>query len=222
MKRSWKRVPGALFHNIGWKLLSLAIAILIWGLVASEPELSTFTTVRVEYKNLADDLEISSEPVSAVVLELRGPSGELHGVTEVRPSVVLDMSNARPGERTYTIGESAVRVARGVRLVRSIPSEVRFHFEPRRTRTVPVEVRFVGQGQNGYEVAHFEVIPIEVRIVGPRSRVARVNSAVTDQIDVSNVVGSSQFNVNLLVEDPYVRLEGSPEATVIITMRKSR
>ena len=114
MKRSWKRISGLLFHNIGWKLLSLAIAVVIWALVASEPELSTFTTVRVEYKNLPDDLEISTEPVSAVVLELRGPSGELDGPTGVlRPSVVLDMSNARPGERTYTIGDSSVRLARG-------------------------------------------------------------------------------------------------------------
>jgi YbbR domain-containing protein len=220
MKRAWKRISGLVLQNIGWKLLSLAIAVLIWALVASEPELSTFVTVRVEYKNLADDLEISSEPVSGVVLELRGPSQELPGATDVRPRVVLDMSNARTGERTYTIGENTVRLPVGVRLIRAIPSEVRFHFEPRRTRTVPVEVRFVGQGQNGYEVAHAEVIPIEVLIVGPRSRVARVNSAVTDQIDVSNVVGVSQFHVNLLVEDPYVRLEGPAEATVQVTMKK--
>src|SRR3954471_17877872 len=120
MKRSWKRILGLLVDNMWWKLLSLAIAVLIWALVASEPELSTFSTVRVEYKNLPDDLEISSEPVSAVALELRGPSGDLHGVTDVRPSVVLDMSNARPGERTYTIGDDTVRLPRGVRLVRAI------------------------------------------------------------------------------------------------------
>jgi YbbR domain-containing protein len=157
--------------------------------------------------------------VSAAVLELRGPSGELR--ENVRPSVVLDMSNARPGERTYTIGDGAVKVARGVRLVRAIPAEVRFNFEPRRTRTVPVEVRFTGQGQNGYEVARSDVIPIEAQIVGPRSRVARVDSAVTDQIDVSNVVGTSQFHVNLSVEDPYVRLVGSPEVTVQVTMKRT-
>jgi len=50
------------------------------GVVANEPELSTFTPVGVEYKNLPDDLEISSDPVSSVTLELQGPSGELPGV----------------------------------------------------------------------------------------------------------------------------------------------
>ena len=104
MKRAWKRISGLVLQNIGWKLLSLAIAVLIWALVASEPELSTFVTVRVEYKNLADDLEISSEPVSGVVLELRGPSQELPGATDVRPRVVLDMSNARTGDQSVPGG----------------------------------------------------------------------------------------------------------------------
>ena len=44
-----------------------------------------------------------------------------------------------------------------------------------------------------------EVEPREVRIVGPRSRVARISAAVvTDLVDVSNVVGGSEFHVNLL------------------------
>jgi YbbR domain-containing protein len=221
MMRNLARFAAGITENARWKLLSLAIAMVIWGLVASEPELSTFTTVRLEYKNLPEDLEISSEPVSTVVLELRGPSGELHGVGEsVRPSVVLDMSNARAGDRTYTIGNGNVKVARGVRMVRAIPSEVRFYFEPRRTRTVPVEVRFTGQGQNGYEVAHTQVEPREAQIVGPRSHVARINSVATDQVDVSNVVGTSEFHVNMLVDDAYVRLNGSSEATVRVTMKK--
>jgi hypothetical protein len=65
------------FHNFGWKLLALAIAVVLWAVVASEPELSEYATVRLEYRNLPDDLEIGSDPVSQVSLELRGPSGEL-------------------------------------------------------------------------------------------------------------------------------------------------
>jgi hypothetical protein len=223
MKRGiGRRLLGLLTENFWWKLLSLVLAVAIWALVATEPELSTFITVRLEYKNLPDDLEISSEPVGTVVLELRGPSGELHLASQdVRSGVILDMSTARAGERTYSLDNGAVRLPRGVRLVRSIPSEVRFRFETRSVRKVPVEVRFVGQGQNGYSLAHSQVDPPEVQVVGPRSRVARITSAITDQIDLSNVVGTEQFRVNVLVEDPYVRLAGPLEATVQVTMKKN-
>lgn len=213
--------------NFVWKVLALAIAVAIWMLVASEPELSTFATVRLEFKNLPDDLEISSEPVSTVSLELRGPSGELHGLSGepsgtggVRPAVILDMAGVQPGERTFPIGNGSVRLARGVHLVRAIPSEVRFTFERRTARMVAVTPRFHGEGSNGYEVAQVDVEPKQVQVVGPASHVARVEQAVTDAVDVSNVVGSKEFRVNAYVEDPFVRLEGSPQVTVSVVMKK--
>ena len=49
---------------------------------------------------------------------------------------------------------------------------------------------------------------------------ARVNEAVTDVVDVSNVVGSSEFHVNAYVEDPFVRLTESPQVMVAVVMKK--
>ena len=57
-KLSW--VLGLVFENFWWKAASLAIAVTIWASVASEPELATFATVRLEYRNLPEDLEIAS------------------------------------------------------------------------------------------------------------------------------------------------------------------
>ena len=124
-----KSLLGLVTRNIGWKLLSLAIALVVWGVVANEPEIATFATVGVEYRNLPEDLEIASDPVTSVKLELRGPSGQLSG--SVSPEVILDMSDVRTGDRTFPIGDGSVKLVRGVQLVRAIPSEVRFRFERR-------------------------------------------------------------------------------------------
>jgi hypothetical protein len=211
------------FQNFWWKLLSLAIAVVLWALVASEPELSEFAAVRLEYRNLPDNLEIGSDPVSEVLLELRGPSGELRGVGDgIQPAVVLDMSDVQPGERTFTIGAGNVKLARGVRLVRSIPSEVRFLFERRMVRLVPVVVRFTGQAPNGYTVASRSVAPDRLEIAGPSSRVARIAAAVTDPVDLSSASGESEFRVNAFVDDSFVRFHFSPQVVVTVTMKKKR
>jgi hypothetical protein len=97
---------------------------------------------------------------------------------------------------------------------------VRFRFEERATRSVPVKPRFSGLGSNGYVVAQVNVEPKQMEITGPASHVARVNEAVTDIVDVSNVVGSSEFRVNAYLEDPFVRLTGSPQVTVSVAMKK--
>ncbi|HEV2445675.1 MAG TPA: CdaR family protein, partial [Candidatus Sulfopaludibacter sp.] len=195
-----KRVPGLLFDNFGWKALSLLIAVVIWAMVASEPELSATATARLVYKNLPDDLEIASEPTSQVTLEVRGPLGELRGLGDgVHPAVVLDMAGVTPGERTFPITSGVVQLNRRVHLMRAIPSEVRFDFERRLVRTVPVRVRISGDGSNGYMVTSRQVQPAELTIVGPSTHVSRIAAAVTDPIDVSNVVGTKEFRVNAFV-----------------------
>jgi len=207
-------------NNLWWKVLSLAIAVVVWGIVANEPELSTFATVGVEYKNLPDDLEISSDPVSSVKLELRGPSGELRGVGDggVRPEVILDMSTVQPGERTFPIGDGNVKLVRGVRLVRAIPSEVRFHFERHAERVVKVIPRFTER--NGYEAADFSVIPDSLIIAGPASRVARLDTVLTDAVNIPAQAGVFDFQVNAYVDDPYVRFPTPQHVTVTVTVRK--
>jgi hypothetical protein len=206
-------------RNFGWKLLSLAIAVFVWGVVANEPELSTFAAVAVKYRNLPDDLEISSDPVSSVKLELRGPSGQLRGVGEggASPEVILDMANAQPGERTFPIGDGNVHPMRGVHLVRAIPSEVRFRFERHEERTIKVIPRF--HERDGYEVAGFSVKPDSIEVAGPASHVAQVGTVLTDEVNVPAEVGSFEYPVNTFVNDPYVRFPGPSRVTVTVTVR---
>jgi hypothetical protein len=211
-----------IFENIGWKLLSLAAAATIWAMVATEPELSTFATTQVEYKNLPSDLEIGSSPLTSVMLELRGPSGQLSGIGDasLHPQIILDMSAAVPGERTFTVEDSVVKLPRGVRLVRAMPAQIRFDFERRFEASVPVTVRVTGEGHDGYFVASQSAQPARLGIVGPASHVARVTEAITDAVDVSQVVGTSEFRVNAFLNDPYVRFQGSPQVEVSVTMKK--
>ena len=223
MTRILKRGLGPFVQNFWWKMLALAVAALIWALVASEPEMSTIASARLEYTNLPEDMEISSDLPETVRLELQGLSGELSDLGEnrgPRPAVVLDMSHARPGETTFAIGAENVKVARGIRLVRAIPSQVRLQFDRRATGSAPVTVRFEGEGQNGYERAHVEVSPASLSIVGPAGHVRRVTAASTDPVNLSNVVGTSQFRVNAYVADSYVRFVNPPLITVTVTMKR--
>jgi hypothetical protein len=221
MKRvQW--ILGLLTENIGWKLLSLAIALVVWGMVADEPELSTFATVGVEYKNLPDDMEISSDPVSSVKLELRGPAGELRGAGDNGSSteVILDMSDVRTGERTFPIGDGNVKLVSGVHFVRAIPSEVRLRFEPRAEKTIKVTPRF--RERTGFELSEFTVTPDTIAIAGPASHVNPLQAVQTDQVNVPASEGSFVYSVNTFVDDQFVRFPGVSHVTVTITVIKKQ
>lgn len=206
--------------NLGWKLLSLAAAVALWVSVASEPELATLRTVPVEYKGVPDDLEISSNFVEDVVLEMRGPSGRLRDMRDARPAVVLDFSSVHlPGERTFTIDSSNASLPRGIQLIRSIPEQLRFKFERRVTRNVPVDVR-LSPPHEGYAVASVQVTPPALTVTGPETTIGRMRTVTTDPLDISGVIASQQYRVNTYLVEPRARFQSPSQVVVQVTVKK--
>jgi YbbR domain-containing protein len=212
-----------LTHNLGWKLLALAVAFLIWFNIASEPELATVFSAPVEYKNYPKDLEISSNIVDTIDVEARGASGTLRDLGDSKVSAIIDFSSVQaPGIRTFTLTQNELKLPRGVELVRAIPAQLRFTFEHRATRALRVEVPQTGALPPGLSIAHIEVQPPELSIAGPESRVAAVTRAESDPLDLNAVKGDSEQTLAVYIREPEVRFLTVPRVTVKIRVRRTR
>ena len=207
-------------RNLGWKIFSLLMATFLWVIFARDPELGAFVSVPVEYKGMPEVLEISSDAVASVSLSIRGSAERLREFAAAPTAVILDFTSIhKPGEITFDIDEENVKLPVGLRLIRAIPAQLRFQFEPRTVREVPVEVRF-GAPQRGYEIARYQARPETVRIVGPESRVHSIESAITDPVDIGTVVSEAEFRVNAFVGDPHVRFQKPAKISVKVFMEK--
>ncbi len=203
-----------LTRNFGWKLLSLAIAVGLWIAVAREPELATSLTVPVEFKNMPEDLDFNSAVPDHVQLELRGQSGRLAHDNLSDVAVVLDLADARPGVRTYTIRDASINLPSGVSFYRAIPSQLTLRFEHVVSREVPVKPAYEHVPQ-GYRVESLAISPDKVRVRGPEERVRNMDGVTTDPIDLTGVVGQKEIRTHVNVGDPQVRLESQ----VVITAK---
>src|SRR5437667_12409085 len=135
------------------------------------------------------DLEVGSDLVGSVSIDLRGPADKVANFNAVKSAVVLDFSMIhKPGEQTFQIDERNVNLPSGMRLVRAIPAQIRLQFERRTQAEVPVQVRFAGSPAKGYQLDRFEAQPTELTLVGPESHVKKIENAVNDPIDLSTVV----------------------------------
>ncbi len=124
-----------LTRNAGWKLFSLLVSLLLWFAFARDPEMGAFVAVPVEYRGMPDDLEISSDLVESVSVDLRGPSEKIANFSAAKSAVVLDFAGIhKPGERTFQIDEQNISVPSGMRLERAIPA-IRTTHPACRTRT---------------------------------------------------------------------------------------
>jgi YbbR domain-containing protein len=210
-------------ENIGWKLLSLAIAVVLWYSVVGEPRYVASVSAPLEFSNVPRDLEISSEKPDTISLELEGPAGQLDQQDLAGVIMVLDLGSiVRPCERAFTLGAGSAKLPSGVRLIRAVPAQIRLRFESRLTREVPVRVRSTGSGNGGREAHRLSVTPLKLRIVGPETLVNAVQYAETDVIDLSGVTGEKEFRVGVFVEDPQVRFESTPQVTVKVGPARGR
>jgi hypothetical protein len=209
------------FRNFLWKLLSLALAMLVWVAIYREPEMTSVLAAPVQFKNIPGALEISSEIVESVDLETHGPAGLLRNLSEKRVSIVLDFSGVHePGERTFNIDRTNTNLPRGVELVRIIPSQLRFTFEPRIVRDVPVVPQVSGVLPGGLHIVKLVSTPPALAVTGPESKVGKISALHTDPVDLSSISEDKNVRVTAYLPNPQLRFKASPEVTVRVLVAK--
>src|SRR5579863_6811308 len=207
-------------RNLGWKLLSLLIAIGLWISVAREPEVATSLSAPVDFRNMRDDLDVDGNLPDRVRLELRGPSGRLTRENLSGVAVVLDLSDAQPGERTYNIRARNLNLPSGVVFYRAVPSQLTLRFDGLVLKDEPVQLTYVNKPP-GYRIASQQFSPTVVRVRGSQDRVRAIDQVSTDPLDLRGVTGDKIFHTHLNVGDPQVRLIEAPvDITVQVKLEK--
>ncbi|MBV8845360.1 MAG: YbbR-like domain-containing protein [Bryobacterales bacterium] len=207
--------------NLGWKVASLLIAMLLWYAVEGAPESVTIHTVPVLYRNLASGLILSSDTPETVRAELRGTSVKLTLASLAQVSAALDLSDVRgPGERTFNLSRENFSLPGGISFLHVIPSQVRLVVDRIAYRDVPVNVRIEGTPPAGYTLVRREITPDKLRISGPERRVTRVEFAETDPIDVSSMTETSEVRVNAFIPDQRVQFDSQSAVIIKLTFER--
>jgi len=209
------------FHNLGLKVFSLAVAVLLWVAVTRDPVAEVAINVPVEFHNSPEHLEISSETIPQVQVRVRGPVRIVRELSPAEVHAIVDLSNARAGERTYDLSASRIRVPSYVQVVQVVPSQVRVSFDTRATKQVPVRPRVIGTFASGYRITQVDTVPKMVTIVGPARHVDAVESAITDPVDATGVVQQTTFLTHAYISDPLVRLADPNPIKVTVMVNES-
>ena len=199
------------FNNLPFKLVSLAIAILLWWAVGRDQPIEIPVTVPLEFQHAPADLDINSDYPLQARITLRGPQRLLQGMNPSAIHAILDLHGAAPGERTFDLKDQDIHTPRGVRVVQVVPSQFHISFDHSVTQTVPVQPRVIGTLLSGYGITEVTADPATITIMGPKRRVEAIRTAMTDPVDATGVVGSGTFTTHAYVSDPLVRVQ-TPEA----------
>ena len=204
------------FLNFRLKLLSVALALLLWMVIAGEETVERGLRVPLELRQFSAGLELLSDVPTTADVRVRGASGTLSRLSPGDIVAVLDLRGARPGERLFHLTPEQVRAPFGVEIVQVTPPTVAVLFETTASRSVPIEPAIEGKPAAGYMVGKITVTPPHVEVVGPESAIGRVVEALTEPVSVADAQRPVEENVNVGTRDPAIRVKTLRTALVSV------
>jgi YbbR domain-containing protein len=208
-------------HNFGLKLISLAFAAGLWLAVAQDHQAEVPIEVPIEFSNVPENLEISSEHIPQVQIRLRGAERLMRRLQRSDVDLRIDLSGVKAGERTFDLSAEQVHHPYDLEVVSVVPSQLHLAFDTRLTRQVEVHPRVVGTFAAGYSIGRIVVDPPAINITGPRKRVEAVETAITDPVDVSGTMQRATFVTHAYVPDPMVQVVDPAPIRVTVIMEKA-
>jgi hypothetical protein len=208
-----------LLQNLPLKLVSLALAAVLWFVIAGEKTSEMGLSVPVELKNFPKDLELTGDAVNAVEVRLRASPGMIQRIVPGEVSAQVNLVGFGEGEHIVHLTEDSIRMPFGVKVVKISPAVLTFHLERTLRKVVPVQPRLLGRPAEGYEVAEVTSDPAEVRLEGPTSRVDEVESAFTEPISVDGAKETVTEEVTIGIADPLLRVVVTPRVKVTARIR---
>jgi YbbR domain-containing protein len=193
-------------HNFWLKALSLALAVVLWWAVARDPRVEMALTVPIEFHNVPPELEISSEKVPEAEIRVRGPARLVRELSSADIHPVLDLQGAGIGEKTFDLTQREIRLDHELEVIQVVPAQFRVSLDRRTSREVDVHPRVIGTFASGFRISETITDPKKITIIGPDKRVNSIESAITDPVDATGVMGRATFTTNAYIADPLVRI----------------
>ncbi|MGE0171226.1 MAG: YbbR-like domain-containing protein [Oligoflexales bacterium] len=191
-----KKLLQKIFYNFWFKVFSLFLALLVWGLIQGEQVLEIHRDVNVNL-HAPEGYLIKGDSQRAIAATLRGPRLLL---LEAPATLEVDILVPPLKGKNYRI-----RIDKGnfrswddrIQLTIHDPYLSVF-VDENSSRTVPVKYVPFGTPADGYFIKKVVVNPNWVKITGLKTELAKVREVVTEPIDIEGIQQNQTLDVALI------------------------
>lgn len=205
----------AFVSNWEVKLLSVALAVVVWFFVVSAERSQITMTAAVEYVGLGAGKVLVGERRDSVDLEVEATRWAAARLTPTSVRLRVDVATLPEGESTVRLSRDVVEVPPGVRVTRISPAWLRVGLAAAVTRPVRVVPHVRGNPAEGYTMRRMAVDPPTVQLKGPRSTIDVWDTVDTDPVDIAGRQQTVTQTVPLVLPDAVFPVT---ERTVVVTV----
>ena len=210
--KNWRlHLRRAFTENLGFKFLSMVLALTVFLLVNTDRDREITALVGVSYR-VPDDRVLVSPRLDSVKVTVRGPWRRLRQFDDREiERLDLDLSHAQSGEIAIT--PDMVHLPSGLTLTSISPRTLRVAFEKRAQKTVDVVAATAGRPQHGFVATEVSVEPRTIRIRGAEGVLAAMSTLRTAEVRVDGRSENFSAEVPLAVPDG---VEVDPNGSVAV------
>ncbi len=192
-----------LTENWTLKLISIVFALLLWIFIMGERRLEIGFRVPLELQNIPQQLIIANEVPSLVDVRISGPRTLLMKVSPNDISIVVDLSDLKPGLTTFKRLEERLNLPSGLRVTRLSPSFIDLKLERIKEKMVPVNIALKGEPLGGFKVANVRAVPDKVAVAGAETELKGISEVRTEDVDLTGVNDGFSVIVPLIHNGTY-------------------
>ena len=205
-----------LFKNMGFKVLAVAVAFMLWGVSNSTSSVEQGFDLPVQINGVPDDLVVTDQTTETVNVRVRGSRAALRRLPVGDFFYPVDLSGSKLGVTSHVVETEVLDLPRGLSVVSRSPAGIEFKTARRGRKAIPVKADVVGEVARGFLVASVEIEPSTVWVSGPRSEVLRLKELMTETIEVEGQQESVEKAVRPTLVGRHLWLEKDQDITVRI------
>ena len=196
-----------LTENWTLKIISLVLALLLWSFIMGERRLEVGYPVPLELQSLPKGLMVANEVPSLIDVRVSGPRTLLSKVSPNDISIVVDLTDLKPGLTTFKRLEERLNLPSGLRVTRLSPSFIDLKLERIKQKLVPIKIIFTDKPLSGFKVGKVRSVPDEVIIEGAESELKNVNEVTTEDVNLKGVNEGFSLIVPLVHRGTYTHFK---------------
>ncbi len=218
MKRFFKKL---FTKNWELKLISLILALILWLILIPEEKIFSEKnlTITLETHNTPQGMFLVKKPLDKIDVTIKAPNRYIDQITPANVVAKLNLENASVVQEDYPLNETMISIPAGAKatVIRISPNTVNLKLEKTKEIMLEVEPDIVGMAKEGFKMGVWRVVPDKVLIQGPESKLKESYIVRTSPIDISELTQTTEFEVDLILPNPDVRLASS-QAKVLVTI----
>ena len=206
-------------ENWTLKLISLVFALLLWMFIMGERRLEVGYLVPLELQNIPAQLMVANEVPSLVDVRVSGPRTLLMKVSPNDISIVVDLTDLKPGLTTFKRLEERLNLPSGLRVTRLSPSFIDLKLERIKQKKVPVKITLSGEPLPGYQVGRIKAVPDKVLVEGGETELKSVSEVTTEEVALGGVNEGFSVIVPLVHRGTYTYLKDDKTTEVQVEVQ---